>query len=72
MGDDVIPFSMSTGTANIMSSMGARDVAVVAVEAAITGNPDTELRLGHSDCAISAYYVTGSIFASIRKQTIGY
>jgi len=72
IGDDVIPFSMSTGTADIMSSIGANDVSVIAVEIAITGNQNTDLRLGHSDCATPAYAVTASLFASIRKQTIGY
>jgi len=72
MGDDVIPFSMSTKTADIMSSMGAQDVAVVAVEPTITQNPDTDLRLGHSECATKAYLVAGEIFANIRKDSIGY
>ncbi len=72
-GDDVIPFAMTTGTVDLMKNIyGAENVNAVAVEPVITGNPDTTLRLGHSECAVPAYYVAGSIFANIRKSTIGY
>ncbi len=73
MGDDVIPYSMSTATVSVMQTLyGASSVNVIPVEPTITGNENTELRLGHSECAIPAYYVVGTLFANIRKATIGY
>lgn len=73
IGDDVVPYIMSVQTAKVMQTLyGAKDVNTIAVEPTITGNENTELRLGHSECAISAYYVVGSLFATIRKSTIGY
>lgn len=73
MGDDVIPFSMTTGTVSVMQTYyGAENVSALPVEPAITGDPNTELRLTHGECAVPAYYVAGSLFASIRKATIGY
>ena len=73
MGDDVIPFTMSTGTVSVMQTYyGAENVSVLPVEAAITGDPNTELRLTHGECAVPAYYVAGSLFAEIRRAAIGY
>ena len=73
MGDDVIPFAMSTGTASVMrDNFGAADIGVIPVEVAITGDANTSLRLGHADCATPAYGVVSKIFADVRKATIGY
>ena len=73
LGDDVVPYSMSEGTVNIMQNIyGATNVDILPVEVAITNNPDSELRLSHSECALPAYYVVGKLFANVRKETIGY
>ena len=73
MGDDVIPFAMSTGTASVMrDNFGAADIGVIPVEVAITGDVNTSMRLGHADCATPAYGVVSKIFADVRKATIGY
>ena len=72
MGDDVIPFAMSQGTQKVMQKMGAASVTLIPVEAAITGDPHTSLRLGHAECAAPAYGVAAHLFAKIRKSSVGY
>lgn len=72
LGDDVIPFSMSQGTETAMKKFGARDVGVIPVEVAITGDPNTSLRYGHVQCAAPAYGVVAKLFARVRRATIGY
>ena len=73
IGDDVIPFVMSTGTATVMrDNFGAADIDVIPVEVAITGDLNTSLRLGHAECATPAYGVVSKIFSDVRRATIGY
>ena len=73
LGDDVIPYSMTTATVSVMRDrFEAKDVDAIAVEPVITGDENTDLRLGHKECALPAYYVAGTLFASIREATIGY
>ena len=72
IGDDVIPFAISTNTAQSLLGFGAKDVGVIPVEVAITRDPATQVRFGHAQCASFAYGVAASIFADIRKNTIGY
>ena len=72
LGDDVVPFAMSQGSAQAMAKFGARDVGVIPVEIAITGDPQTSLRYGHVECAAPAYGVVAKIFAKVRRETIGY
>jgi pimeloyl-ACP methyl ester carboxylesterase len=73
LGDDVVPYEMSRATAELMRDrLGARDVAEVPVEIAVTGDPATELRWGHVECAPYAYGVTAKIFSDVRAQTVGY
>jgi hypothetical protein len=72
IGDDVIPYSVSTTTNNVMNANGATNVSVVPVEVAVTGNPTTALRYGHAACGPVAYGVTTKLFAQVRAATIGY
>jgi len=77
MGDDVIPYSISQLTKGTMDAtakaMGVTvDVELVPVEVAITKDPATALRYGHSECAGYAYKVATKMFGDIRKTTMGY
>ena len=73
LGDDIVPYSMTTSTLSLMRDrFEAKDVDVIAVEPVITGDENTDLRLGHKECLSPAYYVAGKLFASIREATIGY
>lgn len=72
IGDDVIPFSISEGTKQTMDAYGAASVTLVPVEIAVTQDPATALRYGHSECGPIAYGVTAHIFSAARKATIGY
>lgn len=67
-GDDVIPYGISQLTAGTMQAMGAADVQLVAVEVAL----GLDTKLGHAACGSPAYGVATKIFATVRKQTIGY
>ena len=67
-GDDVIPYAISQLTEGTMRAMGATDVALVPVEKAL-GRQD---KVAHASCGSLAYSVTTTIFATVRKQTIGY
>ncbi len=72
LGDDVIPYAISELTEGTMLKMGATNVALVPVEVAVTQDPATALRYGHSECGQVAYGVAGTMFAETRKVTIGY
>jgi hypothetical protein len=73
LGDDIVPYAISASSVSIMrDSYGAQSVSLIPVEAAISSNPDTSLRLSHTECALPAYAVAASIFANARKKTIGY
>ncbi|ADV47260.1 alpha/beta hydrolase family protein [Nitratifractor salsuginis] len=73
MGDDVVPYQISSATADVMSNtFHARDVSVVPVEVAITGDPGTALRYGHVECAPYAYGVVAQMFSQVRRATVGY
>ena len=67
-GDDVIPYAISALTEGTMQAMGAADVQLVPVEATLGLNT----KLGHAICGSPAYGVATKIFATVRKQTIGY
>ena len=72
MGDDVIPFDISVNTKASLDGYGAANVELVPVEVAVTQDPTTALRYGHSECGPVAYGVTAHIFGEVRKATIGY
>jgi len=72
MGDDVIPYSISTNTELSLTAHGAASVDVVPVEIAVTQDPATSLRYGHAECGPVAYGVTAHIFGEVRKAAIGY
>jgi len=72
LGDDVIPYDISVLTEGTMQAMGATNVAAVPVEVAVTQDPATALRYGHSECAPVAYGVAATMFAETRQATIGY
>jgi len=72
IGDDVIPFSIAAGTKTTMDAYGANSVDLVPVEIAVTKDMETELRYGHADCGPVAYGVTATIFANVRRATVGY
>ena len=72
MGDGVIPYEISTKTAQSLVGHGAASVEVVPVEIAVTNDPTTSLRYGHSECGPVAYGVAAHIFAEVRNATIGY
>jgi len=67
-GDDVIPYAISQLTEGTMNAMGATDVQIVPVETIL----GLGSKLGHSVCGSPAYGVATKIFATVRKQTIGY
>ena len=67
-GDDVIPYGISQLTEGTMKAMNASDVQLVPVETAL----GLGAKLGHATCGLPAYGVTAKIFATVRKQTIGY
>ena len=74
LGDDVIPYAISElaeGTIQAMSGNTA-NVALVPVEIAVTQDPATALRYGHSECGAVAYGEAATMFAETRKATIGY
>ena len=71
--DDVVPYTMSEGTADLMmDKLGARDVAVVPVEDVLTGENNSSLQLGHVGCAAPAYGIVARMFSKVRYQTVGY
>jgi len=73
LGDDVVPYAMSQGTADLMTQqLGAPAVEAIPVEIAVTGDPETSVRWGHVECATYAYGVTAKIFGDVRAATIGY
>ncbi len=72
LGDDVIPYDISVLTEGTMQAMGATNVAAVPVEVAVTKDPATPLRYGHSECGPVAYGVAATMFAQTRQATIGY
>jgi len=72
LGDDVIPYDISVLTEGTMQAMGATNVAAVPVEVAVTQDPATALRYGHSECAPVAYGVAATMFAQTRQATVGY
>jgi hypothetical protein len=67
-GDDVIPYAISQLTEGTMKAMGATNVALVPVEKTL-GRQD---KVGHGSCGSLAYSVATTMFAEVRKQTIGY
>ncbi len=74
LGDDVIPYGMSELTEGTMKAMSGdtANVAIVPVEIAITQDPATALRYGHSECGAVAYSVTATMFSQTRQATVGY
>ena len=74
IGDEVIPYAISELTEGTMKAMSGdtANVAVVPVEVAITQDPATTVRYGHSECGPVAYGVAATIFAQTRAATIGY
>jgi hypothetical protein len=72
LGDDVIPYAMSTMTGALMQERNATDVSVLPVEVIVTGDVNTSVRWGHAACAPYAYSVTAGIFRAVRAATIGY
>ncbi len=75
-GDNVIPYAISQLTEGTMKALGASSVEIVPVEKSlIASNPTkypSDLNLTHGDCGSSAYSVATKIFATVRKETIGY
>jgi len=67
-GDDVIPYAISQLTEGTMKAMGATDVALIPVEKTL-GRQD---KVGHSECGSLAYIVATTMFAKVRKNSIGY
>jgi len=67
-GDDVIPYGISELTVNTMKSMGAKNVALIPVEATL-GIPQ---KIGHADCGLYAYGLSAQLFAEVRKNTMKY
>lgn len=67
-GDEVIPYAISQLTEGTMLAMGATNVSLVPVEAAL-GLPGL---VGHAECGSLAYSVTTGMFAQVRAATIGY
>ncbi|HHD75962.1 MAG TPA: hypothetical protein ENK95_03940 [Campylobacterales bacterium] len=67
-GDEVIPYAISQLTQGTMSAMGARDVQLVPVESTL----GLGTQVGHAACASLAYSVATKMFATVRKQSIGY
>jgi len=72
-GDDVIDYKIAEAAEMLFNNiLNASSVDLTAVEAAITGDLDTDLRLTHATCATPAYTIAASIFAEDRKRSIGY
>ena len=75
-GDNVIPYGISQLTEGTMKALGASSVEIVPVEKSlIASNPSkypADLNLTHGDCGSPAYSVATKIFATVRKETIGY
>jgi len=74
LGDEVIPYDISLLTEGTMQAMSGdtANVAVVPVEVAVTQDPATALRYGHSECGPVAYGVAATMFAQTRQATVGY
>jgi len=72
IGDNVIPYDISTNTRDSLDAYGAANVEIIPVEVAVTKDPGTSLRYGHAECGPVAYGVTAHIFAGFRKAKIGY
>ena len=72
MGDDVIPFAISQLAEGTMKAYQAADVSIVPVEIALTGDPATEMRLGHAECGKYAYGVAAKIFGEARYKLFHY
>jgi len=71
-GDDVISYDVSVETKKAFANYFDVEVDLVPVEIALTGDPNTELRYTHAECAPYAYSIASSIFAKDRKNTVGY
>ncbi len=67
-GDDVIPYGISQLTEATMKAMGAKDVALIPVEATL----GLDHNVTHGDCGSLAYGLATNIFSSVRKSTMGY
>ena len=72
-GDEVIPFGISQITLQTMKQLGAQDVELIPVEAALkqVGRGDGSL-MKHGECAVFAYSLSAQLFAVVRKNSIGY
>ena len=72
-GDDVVPYQVAQGALQgFTQQIGATNVSLIPVEKTYTKNVKTQLRLGHAACAAPAYKIAASIFATARKNSIGY
>ena len=67
-GDDVIPYAISQLTVGTMNAMGATNVVLVPVEKTLGRND----KVGHVLCGSLAYSIATTMFAEVRKKTIGY
>ena len=72
LGDELLPFSETYETAKTMQNLGAENIELLPIEIAVTKNPSTLLRMEHSECGASAYFVAATLFARERNATIGY
>ncbi len=73
LGDDVIPYQVAQGALQGFTQViGASNVSLIPIEPTYTKDANTQLRLGHAECAAPAYKIAASIFATTREQTIGY
>ena len=67
--DDVIPYAISQKTEGIMKHLGAKDIALLAIEDTLG---KTGAKIGHAACGQLGYSLASQLFANVRKQTIGY
>jgi hypothetical protein len=67
-GDDVIPYGISELTVNTMQSLGAKNIALIPVEATL-GLPR---KVGHAECGLYAYGLSAQLFAEVRRNTMRY
>jgi hypothetical protein len=74
MGDTVIPFTISTGTAQTMNAIiGSEKVEVIPVEMAMKQtDPDFPDKLGHAECAVHAYGIAAKLFGAARADVYHY
>jgi len=66
--DEIIPYSISELTEITMNAMGARDVKLISVEETL----GMKTEAGHIGCGTLAYSLATTLFATVRKETIGY